>query len=89
MASTTKRTKTRVITPEQQAANDEAVLRAQQETKQAQIEKVQAIGGALLALIHEIGGTDPNQDSLGSRHLALAFTHAEDAINRAIRHIAS
>jgi hypothetical protein len=40
-----------------------------------------------VVLLHEIGGTGPAGDRFGSRNLSLAFTHAEDACYRAVKHI--
>jgi hypothetical protein len=49
--------------------------------------RVKDAGAAFIALLHEIGGTDPKGDRLASRDLSLATTHAEDAVMRAVRHI--
>jgi len=50
--------------------------------------EVKDLGAAFIAKLHEIGGTSPDQGAVfGGRNLALANTHAEDAIMRAVRHI--
>lgn len=57
------------------------------DAEKAQMQEIKDMGAAFIAKCHEIGGTDPNGDRLGSRDLALAVTHAEDATMRAVRHI--
>lgn len=57
------------------------------EAEKAQMVQVKDLGAAFIAKLHEIGGTDPSGDRLASRDLALAQTHAEDAVMRAVRHI--
>lgn len=49
--------------------------------------RVKDLGAEFIALLHEVGGSDPNGDRFASRDLALANTHAEDAVMRAVRHI--
>lgn len=48
---------------------------------------IKDLGAAFISQLHQIGGTDPNGDRQASRDLALAQTHAEDAVMRAVRHI--
>lgn len=52
-----------------------------------QMVEVKDMGEALIAKLHEIGGTDPKQERFASRDLSLANTHVEDAVMRAVRHI--
>lgn len=55
------------------------------ESEKAQMQEVKDLGAAFIAKLHAIGGT--SGDRFGSRDLALANTHAEDAVMRAVRHI--
>lgn len=57
------------------------------ETEKANMVRVKDAGAAFIALLHEIGATDPKADRFASRDLSLANTHAEDAVMRAVRHI--
>lgn len=57
------------------------------DAEKALMVEIKDIGASFIAKLHEIGGTDPAGDRLGSRDLALAQTHAEDAVMRAVRHI--
>lgn len=57
------------------------------DAEKANIVRVKDMGAAFIALLHEVGGTDPNGDRFASRNLSLANTHAEDAVMRAVRHI--
>lgn len=61
--------------------------RALTDAEKAQMVEVKDMGEALIAKLHAIGGTDPAGDRFASRDLALANTHVEDAIMRAVRHI--
>lgn len=76
-------------TPKSRTVNDgtRRRYRGLSETEQAQVESVEELGEMLIGLCHEIGGTDPDGERLGSRHLALAVTHIEDGVTRAVRHI--
>lgn len=65
------------------------VYRLLSEVERAQIDQVKATGDALIAQLHEIGGTDPQGERMASRDLALALTHIEDGVMRAVRHITS
>ena len=56
------------------------------EDEKAQMQDVKDLGAAFIAKLHEIGQTE-GEDRLGSRDLALANTHAENAVMRAVRHI--
>lgn len=49
--------------------------------------KIKDIGAEFTALLHEVGDTDPSVDRFASRDLALANTHMEDAVMRAVRHV--
>lgn len=51
------------------------------------MQTIKDLGAAFISQLHQIGGTDPNGDRHASRDLALAQTHAEDAVMRAVRHI--
>jgi hypothetical protein len=57
------------------------------EAEKAQMQQVKDLGAAFIAKLHEIGGTDAGSERFASRDLALANTHAEDAVMRAVRHI--
>lgn len=57
------------------------------DAEKAQMQEIKDMGAALIAKLHEIGGTDPAGDRFASRDLSLANTHAEDAVMRAVRHI--
>lgn len=50
-------------------------------------QRVNDLGAQFIAMLHEIGETDAATDWQASRNLALAQTHAEDAVMRAVRHI--
>lgn len=55
--------------------------------EKAGMQEVKDMGAAFIAKLHALGGTDPTGDRMGSRDLALAMTHMEDAVMRAVRHI--
>ncbi|WP_043353643.1 hypothetical protein [Methylobacterium sp. B1] len=57
------------------------------DAEKANMVRVKDMGAAFIALLHEVGGTDPSGDRFASRDLSLANTHAEDAVMRAVRHI--
>lgn len=57
------------------------------ESEKAQMQEIKDLGAAFTAKLHEIGHTDAASDRFASRNLALANTHAEDAVMRAVRHI--
>lgn len=57
------------------------------DAEKALMVQVKDAGAAFITLLHQMGGTDPAHDRQGSRDLALAQTHAEDAVMRAVRHI--
>jgi hypothetical protein len=57
------------------------------DAEKAQMQAIKDMGAAFIAKLHEIGETDPNGERMGSRDLALALTHTEDAVMRAVRHI--
>ncbi|MEM9782151.1 MAG: hypothetical protein AAF899_06715 [Pseudomonadota bacterium] len=57
------------------------------DAEKAQMQALKDIGEAFIAQLHEVGGTDPMGDRFASRDLALANTHAEDAVMRAVRHV--
>lgn len=61
--------------------------RALTAAEKVQMREVKDLGAELVAKFHEIGETDPLGDTMASRNLALAFTHAEDAVMRAVKHI--
>ncbi|MDN3712196.1 hypothetical protein QWZ10_11035 [Paracoccus cavernae] len=76
-------------TSDQRTANNAVrhAYRTLSEAEKAQMQQVKDMGAALIAKLHEIGGTDPSGDRLASRDLSLANTHIEDAVMRAVRHI--
>ena len=76
-------------TSDQRTANNAVrhTYRVLSDAEKAQMQAIKDMGAAFIAKLHEIGGTDPAGDRLGSRDLALANTHAEDAVMRAVRHI--
>jgi hypothetical protein len=53
------------------------------DAEKALMVQVKDAGAAFIKLLHTIGGTDPMSERQGSRDLALAQTHAEDAVMRA------
>lgn len=56
--------------------------------KKNDVNEVKALGADFVALLHRVGGTPNNPDAhFASRDLALANTHIEDAVMRAVRHI--
>ncbi len=76
-------------TSDQRTANNAVrhTYRTLTDAEKAQMQEVKDMGAAFIGKLHEIGGTDPAGDRLASRDLALAQTHAEDAVMRAVRHI--
>lgn len=59
------------------------------DAEKTQIDELKQIGASFISKLHEIGKTDPTGEHFGSRDLALANTHAEDAVMRAVRHVTS
>ena len=57
------------------------------DAEKQQMQELKDLGAAFIAKLHQIGETDPAGDRFASRDLALANTHAEDAVMRAVRHI--
>lgn len=57
------------------------------DAEKAQVDMIKQMGAEFIDLMHEIGGTDPAGERLGSRDLSLAVTHIEDATMRAVRHV--
>lgn len=57
------------------------------DAEKAQMQDIKDMGAAFIAKLHKIGGTPPDGDRFGSRDLALANTHMEDAVMRAVRHV--
>jgi len=57
------------------------------DAEKAQMKNIKDMGKAFIEALHEIGGTEIGGDRFASRDLALANTHAEDAVIRACRHI--
>ena len=57
------------------------------ESEKAHMNLFKDHGARFIEMCHEIGGTDPSGERLASRDLALAVTHMEDAVMRAVRHI--
>lgn len=53
----------------------------------AKVERVRDLGRQFKALLHELGGTPPAGERFADRHLALANTHMEDAVFRAVASI--
>lgn len=52
-----------------------------------EMQHIKDMGAEFISMLHRLGGTDPNGERMGSRDLALAQTHMEDAVMRAVRHI--
>lgn len=52
---------------------------------EALIQRIRDVGLELYVLLHEAGGTDPNQDRFANRNLAIAATDLEAVIMRAVR----
>lgn len=52
-----------------------------------QIQDLNDKGIEFYNLLHQIGGTDPSGECLGSRELSLAGTKIEEAIMWAVKHI--
>ena len=57
------------------------------ELEKAQCDGLRELGAMFIGLLHEIGGTDPDDTRMASRDLSLALTHMEDAVMRAVRHV--
>ncbi len=57
------------------------------EDEKQKIVKVKDLGAEFVALLHEIGDSNPQGAYFGSRNLSLANTHIEDAVMRVVRHI--
>lgn len=57
------------------------------DAEKADMLAIKDLGATFVAKLHAIGGTDPAGDRMASRDLALAQTHIEDAVMRAVRHI--
>lgn len=57
------------------------------EAEKQQMQRIKDLGAQFIAMLHEIGGTAPALEPMGSRDLSLARIHAEDAVMRAVRHI--
>ena len=55
--------------------------------EKAQMLTIKDLGAAFIEQLHKIGGTPPDGERFGSRNLALAFGHVEDAVYRAVKHI--
>lgn len=51
------------------------------------VARIKDLGRSFQLLLHLIGGTPQDSDRFASRDLALANTHVEDAVMRAVRHI--
>jgi len=76
-------------TSDQRTANNAVrhTYRVLSDAEKANMQAIKDLGAALIAKLHEIGGTDAGGDRFASRDLSLANTHAEDAVMRAVRHI--
>lgn len=57
------------------------------DAEKLQMQAIKDMGATLITTLHTIGGTDPAGEKFASRDLALAATHIEDGIMRAVRHI--
>lgn len=57
------------------------------DAEKEQMRQVKDLGAAFVAKLHEIGGTDPTGERMGSANLTLSMRHAEDAVYRAVKHI--
>lgn len=51
------------------------------------MKKIKDLGLEFHDYLHSIGGTPAGAERFASRDLALAATHVEDAVMRAVRHI--
>ncbi len=82
-------TETAESTSDERTANNAVrhAYRKLTEEEKSQVEAIKVLGAGFISALHEIGGTDPGGDKQASRDLALAQTHAEDAVMRAVRHI--
>jgi hypothetical protein len=57
------------------------------DAQRAAMSRVRDARRAFVAMLHELGGTDPKTGRLASANLTLALRHVEDAESRAVRHI--
>lgn len=57
------------------------------DAEKQQMRIVKDLGLAFVGLLHEIGGTDPAGDRLGSRELSLSSTKIEEAVMWAVKHV--
>lgn len=57
------------------------------EPEKVLVVRLKDVGSEFLALLHQAGGTDPDNDRLASRELSLAQTKIEEAIMWAVRHV--
>ena len=57
------------------------------ESEKALMLAVKDKGAELLAILHQAGGTQANQDRMGSRELSIAQTKLEEAVMWAVKHI--
>ena len=55
--------------------------------EKAHMVEIKDAGAEMIAMLHNIGETKVGTDQFASRDLALANTHIEDAVMRAVRHI--
>ncbi|SDY55219.1 DUF7681 family protein [Citreimonas salinaria] len=63
------------------------VAMAPTELGQAQAQALAEIQAMFLAVLHEMGGTDPDGDRFATRDLALAATNMQQAVMWAVEHI--
>lgn len=57
------------------------------DSEKMNVDLVKGLGQQFIDLLHTIGGTEHGGERFGGRDLALANTHIEDAVMRAVRHI--
>lgn len=57
------------------------------DAEKAQVKGIKDLGLLFIEALHEIGGTDPAGERMGSANLTLSMRHAEDAVYRAVKHI--
>ncbi|MEO1187984.1 MAG: hypothetical protein AAFW60_02850 [Pseudomonadota bacterium] len=55
--------------------------------EKAQMQELKDQGLAFVMYLHELGGTDPSGQRLGSRELSLAQTKMEEAVMWAVKHV--
>ncbi len=57
------------------------------EDEKALVVRLKDVGGEFIALLHQAGGTDPEDERFDSRELSIAHTKIEEAVMWAVRHV--